>query len=113
MRRNFRYGAVAAVLGMIPVGVVLYEFYLAPASAQGGVVIAPRLWYVLCAFTPVLPSLLSSFERHHRPEGFAFALLLILSNVLIYGLCGFLIAFLMKKAGRDDRIADPQPRTSH
>lgn len=113
MRRNFRYGAAAALLGLIPVGIALYEFYLAPASAQGGVMISPRLWYALSTFVPALPSLLFSFQNHHWPEGFAFAFFLTLSNVLIYGLCGFLIALVIRKIVPENSASAPHPRASH
>jgi hypothetical protein len=113
MPGKYKFVAVAVAVGMIPAAIAVYESFLAPATAGGGVVIAPGLWYSLCAFTPALLPLLSVLEGHHWLGPVTFALLLFASNALVYGLCGWALAFLMKKAGRARQLHPAQPRTSH
>lgn len=104
---------VSAALGMIPVALALYECFLAPATAQGGVIIPRHLWYLLCVFAPTFLPLLSAVGRHAWPGGLAFGLGLVLSNALIYAICGFLISFAMRNIARDNPIAGPQPGATH
>ncbi len=107
MHSRLKFVLVSIAIGMIPAAMVIYEFFFRPASYEGKVMIPPRLWYTLCALTPGLLPLLSWFEKHHWPGGFVFGVLLVLSNIVIYGLCGALISLMMKRATHRDRAASP------
>lgn len=112
MRGKLRLVLCAACIGLIPAAVALYELFFAPAAA-GRTVIPAHLWFSLCTLTPALLPLLSQLETHHWMGDFDFGALLLLSNALLYGLCGLALSFLFRKSAGVAALKAPHVRLNH